>query len=445
MRTRQYILVMLVGLFASCQYGKKKSEENPDAALIAKRPEHAINSQVMQITGPWSDNKHTTTPNLISEGKKLYLSWVERDSTQAYLRYSVNEDDVWGSEDLIAQGNNWFINWADFPQIAVYGDYMMATFLQMSADGTYTYDIYFTIKEGQNPWKAPKKLHRDDTKSEHGFVSISPGSEGFLASWLDGRNTVVEKQSLHNTQNNHGEHSVGAMTLRSVLVNFDGSLGSESLIDSRVCDCCQTAIALAENDEAFVAYRGRSDSEVRDILLRRGHPEEGWTDPMSTDDNWLIPGCPVNGPSIDTYEKTVALAWFTAAENEPRVLVTFSSTDSLALNETIRMDSGNAIGRVDLVQLSSDTAIVSWVEPMGDSDYIRGQWVNKNGEKGPLVTISKTSAERATGFPRMVKHKENLYLVTTQLKPDKSSEISLRAWPISIMLPEQINALKIND
>ncbi len=446
MGTRHRIIIILIGFFASCQNINNKLEDNLDAALNAKKSDQGLTSGVRQIQVPGGNKDHATTPNLFSEGDKIYLSWVERDSAQAYLRFSVKKDGIWGSEELIAQGDNWFINWADFPQIAVYGDYLMATFLQMSADGTYTYDIYYTVKEGQNPWKAPRKLHRDDTKSEHGFVSISPSSEGFMVSWLDGRNTIVAAGRTSDTgDNKHGQHGSGAMTLRSVLVNFDGSLGDESLIDSRVCDCCQTAIVLAENNQAFVAYRGRSEDEVRDILLRRGHPERGWTDPISTGDNWLIPGCPVNGPSIDSYGDTVALAWFTAAENEPRVQVAFSSKDSLVLSEVIRMDSGSAIGRVDLVQISSESAIVSWVEPMGDTDYIRGQWVNKDGKKGPLVTISKTSAERATGFPRMVRHKEHLYLVTTQSKPDKSSGIVLKTWPLSIMLPEHIKEVSMNE
>lgn len=408
--------------------------------------EQSISSGVLELSGPWNANSHTTTPNLFSDVDKLYLSWVERDSVQSYLKYSALENETWDAEQIINQGDDWFINWADFPQIAAYDNYMVATFLQKSADEAYTYDIYYTVKEGQNSWKAPVKLHRDNTKTEHGFVSISPGNDGFFISWLDGRNTVNNEQSVPNGHDNGShEHSTGAMTLRSTMVNFEGDLGKESLIDSRVCDCCQTAVVWSEDNQAIVAYRGRSQNEVRDILLRQGNPDKGWTDAISTNDNWLIPGCPVNGPAIDLFGGNLALAWFTAADDQPRVQVAFSSVKNLRLSQTIRMDSGSAIGRVDLVQLSPDSAIVSWVEPVGDSDFIRAQWVNKKGQKGPLITISKTSAERATGFPRMVSHKEHLYLVTTQSKSDKTSEISLKVWPKSIMLPEHINDVIVND
>lgn len=428
---------MLIGLLTSCQNSANKTEQSTSSQKELLEFQQNDTSGVIQLTGPWNLMGHTMTPNLFSDGKKLYVSWIELNDPQAYLWYSALDNQSWDEKQLISQGDDWFINWADFPQFAVHGEHMMATFLQKSADDTYAYDIYYTLKQGQNNWKEPKKLHRDDTKAEHGFVSIAPGNQGFLVSWLDGRNTVLKENNHSKAQNQqHLEHSSEAMTLRSTAVHFDGSLGKESLIDSRVCDCCQTTVVWGQNNEAFVAYRGRSETEVRDVLVRQGSPETGWSAAISTKDNWLIAGCPVNGPSIDLNGPTLVLAWFTAGNDEPRVQVAFSSTENMGFSEIIRMDAGNAIGRVDVVQLTPESAIVTWVEPMGDMDYIRAQWVDNTGNKGPLVTVSKTSSNRATGFPRMVSHKEHLYLVTTDLKPDKSKEVSLKSWPLSMMLPQ---------
>ncbi len=446
----RYISVIFIFLFASCkdyQNSQKSLNHSEQALSVEKSIDAGLNtSAVAEMIGPWYSGENTTTPNLFSDGEKLYLSWVVLEGSQASLYYSVYGQKQWEAPRLISQGNDWFVNWADFPQFAVYENKMIATFLQKSDEGTYTYDIYYTLKEGENTWTNPKKLHRDDTKSEHGFVSIAPGKEGFLVSWLDGRNTVIKENSPSQAQNNeHFNHGTGAMTLRSTMVHFNGSLGEESLVDTRVCDCCQTAVILDQNNQAFLAYRGRSDTEVRDILLRKGSPLEGWSSSVTTNDQWLIPGCPVNGPSIDVFGDALALSWFTASKDEPRVEVAFSSTEKLGLTEATRMDSGNAIGRVDVVQLSAESAIVSWVEPMGKTDYIRAQWVDIKGKKGPLITVSETSSERATGFPRMVRHKDNLYLVTTNLKPDKSKAVILKTWPISTMLLEDINEVKANE
>lgn len=429
----RYIAILLIGIFISCQNSQNKPQAHDITALV-------------ELDGPWNANSISTTPNLFSDSEKLYVSWVELDQEQASLFYSVLEHGQWKAPQLISQGDDWFVNWADFPQLAVYGDHMIATFLQKSDDGTYTYDIYYTLKKGEQSWTIPKKLHRDNTKAEHGFVSIAPGAQGFVVSWLDGRNTVTQEHTQSQTHSeNHHEPMAGAMTLRSTTVHFDGSLAKESLIDSRVCDCCQTAVVLDENGQAFVAYRGRSEKEVRDILLRKGHPEKQWSDPVSTLDNWLIPGCPVNGPSLDLCEASIVLAWFTAENDDPRVELAFSSTRNLGLSQTIRMDSGNAVGRVDVVQLTAESAIVSWVEPKDTTDYIRAQWVNIKGEKGPMITVSTTSSQRATGFPRMVGHKENLYLTSTRIRADKTREIYLKRFPKSMMLPQGIDEKPTHD
>ena len=80
---------------------------------MPNEPEQSISSGVLQLSGPWNANSHTTTPNLFSDVDKLYLSWVERDSVQSYLKYSALENETWDAEQIINQGDDWFINWAD--------------------------------------------------------------------------------------------------------------------------------------------------------------------------------------------------------------------------------------------------------------------------------------------------------------------------------------------
>jgi len=99
------------------------------------------------------------------------------------------------------------------------------------------------------------------------------------------------------------------------------------------------------------------------------------------------------------------------------------------------MDSGAAIGRVDVVQLSEEAAVISWVEPQGEEDFVRAQWVNNRGQKGPLLTPSQTSSSRASGFPRLARHGDLFYLATTRSAPDGSSKIGLISWPLSVVFP----------
>ena len=70
-----------------------------------------------------------------------------------------------------------------------------------------------------------KNIHTDNTFTEHGFVSVAPYGEGFIASWLDGRNTVPSSDG----------HGKGAMTLRSAEIDKEGEIINQRLVDNMVC------------------------------------------------------------------------------------------------------------------------------------------------------------------------------------------------------------------
>ena len=121
-----------------------------------------------------------------------------------------------------------------------------------------------------------------------------------------------------------GEHEAGgAMTLRSAIVNGKGIISQRTELDNRVCDCCQTSATMTTNGPVVV-YRDRSEEEVRDISIVR-NVNAKWTQPQTVGlDNWKIAACPVNGPSVDAIDNTVAVAWFTVTKGIGDVRVVFS-------------------------------------------------------------------------------------------------------------------------
>ena len=64
---------------------------------------------------------NASLPHLTKGGDdNLYLSWVEKgDSTNVELKFSQLINDAWSTPELIASGTNWFVNWADYPMMAV--------------------------------------------------------------------------------------------------------------------------------------------------------------------------------------------------------------------------------------------------------------------------------------------------------------------------------------
>ncbi len=317
---------------------------------------------------------------------------------------------------MIATGENWFVNWADYPLIAANGKQIMAHYLGKSGEGTFAYDVMLTTSQDEGKtWSEPKAVHDDAKQAEHGFVSILPYGENFLVAWLDGRNTVMEGMEDHA-----GHH--GQMSMRAAIVDRNGVKSNEWELDNRTCDCCQTTAALTDSGPVVI-YRDRSDEEIRDMSIVRFVDGE-WTEPKNIyADNWKIAGCPVNGPRADAIGNNLAVAWFSSPEGDARVRVIFSNDGGVTFGEPVKLDEGKAIGRVDVVMLDSDNAMVSWME----GAEIKAMKVNRDGTKGSSMNIASTSDARSSGFPQMTKSGDKLVFAWTDDKEKliKTAFISL--------------------
>jgi hypothetical protein len=158
---------------------------------------------------------------------------------------------------------------------------------------------------------------------------------------------------------------------------------------------------MTRTQDAFViAYRDRSEKEIRDIAVARVTPTKVTSPSLLHDDGWETAGCPVNGPQIDARGNQVAAAWFTGAKNQSIVNVAFSDDGGKVFGKPIRVDSGAPMGRVELLLLPDNDALVVWMEGMGNAAHISARRVSAAGRLGPVVKLADSSAARSSGFPR---------------------------------------------
>jgi hypothetical protein len=348
-------------------------------------------------------------PNLaaLPDGR-VVMSWLEpsRNGHMA-LRCATYDGKHWSRPSTIAAGDSFFVNWADFPSIRpLGGNRLAAHWLWRSGTGTYAYDVRISQSEdGGRTWSHPITPHRDGTASEHGFVSLVSDAGHALAVWLDGRK-----------MEGHEEGSPGPMpdmTLRAASVMSDGRLEEEVELDSRTCDCCQTA-AVSTDRGVLVAYRDRSPDEVRDIYVTR---REGgrWSAPQVVHtDNWHIAGCPVNGPALDARGLHVAIAWYTAAADTSRVYVAFSEDAGAHFAPPTRIDDGSPIGRVHVTLFADGSALATWLEARGHDALFRARRIPVHGAPDAAITVAPTSAARASGCPRVVRYGESMMFAWTE-------------------------------
>jgi hypothetical protein len=390
-------ILALCLLAAACGGERAEAGDGPQSAASAPRP----------LPPPAAAG--SGEPNLaVGPDGRVYLSWIEPAADSAHaLRFSVLEGDRWSAPRTIASGRDWFVNWADFPTMAVLPNGRMAAhWLQKSGTGTYAYDVRVAISpDGGVTWSQGVVPHTDGTASEHGFVSMWPAQGDSVALvWLDGRKYGASEDE-HDLSNE--------MTLRYTTVGPDGRAAPDREIDGRVCDCCQTGMTMTAGGP-LVVYRDRSPDEVRDIYVTR-MVNGAWTPgrPVHAD-GWVMPACPVNGPQADADGQRVAVAWFTAADSTEAVKVAFSADGGATFGAPVRVDGGSPAGRVDVQLLEDGAALVSWMERTGKTEAeVRIRRVGADGRMGEPRTLTASTSARSTGFPRMVRAGDDLVLTWT--------------------------------
>jgi len=358
-------------------------------------------------------------PNLaVGADGRLYLSWIEPHGEGHTLRFSGWTGDGWSEARTIASGDDWFVNWADFPSMTASGDgTLLAHWLRKSSDGKYAYDVNVSLSnDGGTSWSEPFTPHDDGTATEHGFASLLPLDDGnFQLLWLDGRETAIDAAGR--------PLGSGVMTLRSATLAPDGTLSAGAVVDGRVCDCCSTDAVVAGSGTVVTVFRDRSEDEIRDISSSRLERGE-WSPPERIhEDGWRIAACPVNGPALAAAGDRVAGAWFTAPDQQGRVIVAFSEDGGKSFGEPVRVDSGAPVGRVDVVLAGDGTAIVSWLE----SRSIQLRWVGADGDSGEPIRVALTEDSRAAGFPRLALVGDEIFVAWTEPAGEGDEPRRLRA------------------
>jgi hypothetical protein len=335
----------------------------------------------------------------------VYLSWIEfTDEGNTAVKFATRTPEGWSQPRTIVSNADVLVNWADFPSLFEMPDGSLAAHWASLIPDSEGYTVQLAIsKDKGTTWSTPVKPHRDTTKTEHGFVSLAPVSEGAGVVWLDSRKLEA------------GSDEVSLMYTR---VGLDGSLGDELEIDERVCECCQPS-AIPISGGLLAIYRDRTKDEIRDIAITRFDGKK-WSSPRTVfDDRWEITACPIQGPAISAAGDRVAVAWFTAANDKPRVQAALSADTGETFGKPIPIDGGDPIGRVSVVALESGGAIVTWIEKTADGGELRARQVDAGGTVHDPVTVGKTSVGNDSGFPRVVRSGNQVYFAWTDTEERK--------------------------
>jgi hypothetical protein len=106
-----------------------------------------------------------------------------------------------------------------------------------------------------------------------------------------------------------------------------------------VCYCCKTAIASDAAGGVYAAWRHVYDGNVRDIpFIKSADGGRTFGAPVRvSDDNWVLDGCPENGPSLTVDEKgRIHVVWPTLVSADRQGRACFARSDWRSSGEQSR-------------------------------------------------------------------------------------------------------------
>ena len=329
--------------------------------------------------------KDALAPNLCSLGDHFALSWIERGSDGVSRLQMARWNGLdFDKKTLVAASDRMFANWADIPSVieAPCGD-LYAHWLDRISTQPYAYGVRIgRSTNGGKQWKSIGWLHDDTSATEHGFVSLIPDDDHLRAFWLDGRAMAQPD---------------GRMALRTAVLEGD-QVRDEQILDDNVCTCCPTS-AVRTPVGPMVVYRDRSPREIRDtsFVLRNA---DWWSEPAPVKaDHWLMPGCPVNGPSIAAHGSLVAVSRFTVIHHEAQVVLRWFNDGSVQAGREIVLDQNGPVGRCATV-CTKDSIYTVWIGLEKDQTVLRLAEVSSTGTIMMRTTLCPIDGGPSSGMPR---------------------------------------------
>jgi hypothetical protein len=368
------------------------------------------------LPSPAADS--SSAPQLTTEGDRAIVSWMERAVPRTLFKFSERTAAAWSAPATVAAGNDLVVNAADVPSVRPLGNgTLAAAWMLANSPDPEAYDLRLAFSRDRGAtWTTPVSPHHDRTETQHGFATLfqAPGA-GLGLVWLDGRAT---NPKLAQPGDN--------MSLRAAVFSQAGRQLREMPIDTRVCDCCPTSVAIT-SEGPIVAFRDRSEKEVRDIYVSRLAAGR-WTTPVPVHaDGWQIDACPVNGPSTSARNRDVVVAWFAALNNQGKAYLAFSRDAGRTFGTPVRVDDESAIGHVDVELLKDGSAAVSWIEFANERSQFKVRRIESTGGRSTAVTIAGAGDARVAGHPRLALVRDELLFAWTETMGGASHVRTARA------------------
>jgi hypothetical protein len=351
-----------------------------------------VSSSIASPTGDHSLQPNwSTTPD-----GGVVLSWIEPAKSGTFsLRYAVRHGSSWSEARTVVVNRHFFRHPAEAPEVLELAEHQwMAHWVEMPSESSEAEYLYVSSSTDGLKWTEPAIAHRDRSPVEHGLVSMIGTGNG--------------EASLFWLTTPKGED--GPAYLMRTIVNGAGKEIKEERLDSDVCSCCPTAVAKTTAG-LIVAYRDHTPQDVRDIAVLRFEKGAWLPSKIIHADNWKLNACPINAAAIAAKDNHVAIAWFTGADNSPKVQIVFSEDGGATFGKPVLLSTGHANGYTSIVLDRDGGAVVSWLEKSagqsGDTRVLVRK-VSSAAAPGPVLEVAKGG--EGLGYPRLGHSQDGIFI-----------------------------------
>ena len=193
---------------------------------------------------------------------------------------------------------------------------------RVEADEGHATDLFVSASRDEGrTFTEPVKVNDDQKPAGHGMHSMAVAGDGRVyVAWLDERNIApmpaMDPKMKQATKGHHMESNSEVFIASS----SDGgrTFSANKRVASDVCPCCKTALAVASDGRVYLSWRQVLPGNFRHIAVASSSDQgQTFSDPkIVSDDQWMLAGCPVSGPSMSvTGKDALDVLWYSAGKN----------------------------------------------------------------------------------------------------------------------------------
>ncbi len=241
------------------------------------------------------------------------------------------------------------------PKIALGRDNAVFVSWTRRIEGRFAGDVYFSrsLDDGRS-FDAPRLMRDTHEPTSHRFdaLTVTPSGRLYVA-WID-------KRDLARAEAEGAEGFAGASIFFAVSDDGGATFGPNQRAAAHSCECCRLAMVPAGADRIRLLWRHVFAGSVRDHALAELTPGGASEPERVSHENWVLQGCPHEGPHMAAGTNGEHMVWFSGAPDAAGVHYGFRDHALGATLHMQRLDERPGSGKPQ-VAVRGDHVDVIWL------------------------------------------------------------------------------------